>query len=104
MPGKLHQNSAQTSYLGGGLEGNKVGEVLVEDLDLLSGEASLLNNFVDVVVGSTLHNLLGDVGVHAGKLSVDTDVGVVDIDDVRASNCNRQEKRLSDRLASHSSL
>ena len=75
------------SHLGGGLESGEVLEVLVDDLELLGGEGLLLEHLVDRGVGDALHDLAGDVGVHAGEAGVDTDVGVVDVNDVRATDC-----------------
>lgn len=83
----IHIAEVLASHLGGGVEGGEVLEVLVNDGELLGGEGLLLEHVIDRGVGDALDDLPSDAGVHAGEAGVDTDVGVVDVNDVGATNC-----------------
>jgi len=71
---------AVNDVVGGGLEGNEPGLVLLHNLLLLGGEAGDVEDIGDRVVGAVANDLAGGGGVHAGHLEVDADVSVVDVD------------------------
>ena len=68
-----------------GLQGSETRFVLLDDILFLVGKSRDLVHVADRAVGSVGGNLAGNIGVHAGKLEVDTDVGVVDINGVGTS-------------------
>ena len=71
---------AVNNVIGGGLEGDEAGLVLLDDVLLGAGKSGDVVNIGDGLVGAVGDDLAGGAGVHAGHLEVDADVGVVDVD------------------------
>ena len=61
------------------LQGNKLGFVLLDDILFLIRKSWDLVKISNRSVGSVGGNLSGNIGVHAGKLEVNTNIGVVNI-------------------------
>ena len=71
---------AVNNVIGGGLEGDEAGLVLLDDVLLGAGKSGDVVNIGDGLVRAVGHDLSSSAGVHAGHLEVDADVGVVDVD------------------------
>ena len=78
------------NVVGGRREGSESAFVLLDKVLFCSRKSRDAVQFTDGLVRSVGNNLSGNRGVKSGHLQVDTDIGVVDINDVRTtqvSNC-----------------